>query len=131
MSYTILVVDDEESIRRLVCRTLAGQGFRTLEAASPAAACDLAEKNAAVDLLVTDIRMPEMSGPALARRLRKRHPKLPVLFMSGYRPPDEIDQGIPRARFLAKPFQLGVLLRTVTELLDAGEHVPVGRTEPF
>ena len=129
MSHTILVVDDEESIRQLVCRTLTAQGFRALEAATPAAACDLAENNEAVDLLVTDIRMPEMSGPALARRLTERHPTLPVIFMSGYRPPDEIDRGNPRVRFLAKPFQVGVLLRTVAELLNGGARTPAARPD--
>jgi two-component system cell cycle sensor histidine kinase/response regulator CckA len=129
VSYTILVVDDEESIRRLVCRSLTAQGFRALEAATPAAACDLVENNATVDLLVTDIRMPEMSGPALARRLAERHPQLPVIFMSGYRPPDEIDRRNPRVRFLAKPFQVAVFLRTVAELLDAGAQMPAAQTD--
>lgn len=130
MSHTILVVDDEESIRQLVCRTLTAQGFRALEAATPTAACDLAENNeTVVDLLVTDIRMPEMTGPALARRLTERHPTLPVIFMSGYRPSDEIDHGNPRVRFLAKPFQVGVLLRTVAELLNGGARMPGARPD--
>ncbi len=82
---TALVVEDEETVRRLACRVLRAEGYRVLEASSPAEALQLVREVApAIDLLLTDIVMPGMSGPALVERLVAGMPGLRVLYMTGY-----------------------------------------------
>ena len=82
---TALVVEDEETVRRLACRVLRAKGYRVLEASSPAEALQLVRQVApAIDLLLTDIVMPGMSGPALVERLVAGMPGLRVLYMTGY-----------------------------------------------
>ena len=80
---TILLVDDEEVARQMLVEVLTHQGYTVLDAGRGAAALALAEM-APIDLLVTDMSMPGMSGWDLAKSLRSRCPGLPVLFMSGY-----------------------------------------------
>jgi CheY-like chemotaxis protein len=82
--FTVLIVDDEEPIRRLVDRVLQGAGYVTRLAASGAEALAVAEGPGPIDLLVTDMMMPEMNGDEVARRLRKSHPALKVLYYTGY-----------------------------------------------
>jgi DNA-binding NtrC family response regulator len=83
-SDTILVVDDEDAVRAVTGALLRRQGYEVLEAATPGAAIELFERHAgAIDLLVTDVVMPDLNGPALAQRLVGDWPKLRVLFMSG------------------------------------------------
>jgi CheY-like chemotaxis protein len=82
---TVLIVEDEYAVRYLACRVLRGNGFRVLEAGSPAAALRLAREQArSVDLLVTDVVMPGLSGPELAERLVAAWPDLKVLYITGY-----------------------------------------------
>ena len=82
---TVLVVEDEDAVRYLACRVLRGNGFRVLEAGSPAAALRMArEQSRPVDLLVTDVVMPGLSGPELAERLVAAWPDLKVLYITGY-----------------------------------------------
>jgi CheY-like chemotaxis protein len=82
---TVLIVEDEDAVRYLACRVLRGNGFRVLEAGSPAAALRLAREQArSVDLLVTDVVMPGLSGPELAERLVAAWPDLKVLYITGY-----------------------------------------------
>jgi signal transduction histidine kinase/ActR/RegA family two-component response regulator len=82
---TILVVEDEDAVRYLACRVLRGNGYRVLEAADPAAALRIVQAEAQpIDLLVTDIVMPGMSGPVLAERLVAARPDLKVLYITGY-----------------------------------------------
>ena len=84
-SGTILVVEDEETVRHLVCRVLRGIGYRVLEAGDPSVALRImTERTQPIDLVVTDIVMPGMSGPALAERLLIHWPGLKVLYMTGY-----------------------------------------------
>jgi hypothetical protein len=118
---TILLVEDQEAVRRAMQRLLAKHGYRVLVAASGDEALGIAAAEAAapggapaagIDLLLTDVIMPGMSGPELARRLLDRHPRLQVLLMSGYTE-DELDPaalGDPRLQFLAKPFEPAELL---------------------
>ena len=117
---TVLVVDDEEGLRTLVCRTLRAEGYGTLEAAHGAEALEVIEKAAEpVDLVVTDVVMPGMDGRELGRRLTQRWPTLPILYISAYDVNDIFRRGSPRssAPFLQKPFPAEGLITTVQGLL--------------
>ena len=120
---TVLLVDDEDGVRRVAARTLERRGYTVLEASSPHAAIARAAAHGAVDLLLTDVVMPEMSGPALAAALRAQHPALKVLFMSGYvdgsMQAAGVDQ-VPHA-LLVKPFSARELTQRVRQTLDASE----------
>lgn len=120
---TILLVDDEEAVRRVTSRTLSRRGYTVLEASSPHAALACADGHVTVDLLLTDVVMPEMSGPALALALRAQQPALKVLFMSGYVDDAMATAGveqIPHA-LLVKPFSARELAERVRQTLDATE----------
>jgi CheY-like chemotaxis protein len=113
----ILLVEDEDAIRRVAKRSLELAGYRITEAANGAAALRLAEQNE-FDLLLTDIVMPEMLGTTLVQRLKDRFPRMPVLFMSGHSEElfkdGVIDASTP---FLAKPFTPPQLAEKVRETL--------------
>ncbi len=119
-SETILVVDDERTLRGLVAEELRAHGYTVLEAEDGAAALRSVETHQGpMHLVVSDVVMVKMSGVELARRLRRAQPQLPVLLMSGYSAglvgDDVLDD---RTSFLAKPFRNSDLLRAVRELLD-------------
>jgi len=119
-SETILVLEDEARVRKLVCEVLAARGYRVLEAVRGEEAIRLAnEHQGRIDLLLADVVMPEMSGPQALEQIRARHPHMKALFMSGYT--DEamvhhgiLDSGVP---FLQKPFLPEGLARKVREVL--------------
>src|SRR5690349_13824003 len=81
---SVLVVDDEEAVRKRVDRVLREGGYRTTTAADGPEAIDAASKLDTLDVLVTDVMMPQMQGDELARRLRQRQPGLKVLYLTGY-----------------------------------------------
>ena len=111
---TILLVEDEEAVRRLAARSLTRAGYQVLEAATPSEARALFDEHAAqIALLLTDVVMPEMRGPALAELLLAKRPELPVVFMSGYAPLEASEESAASAPFLAKPFSTSLLLSTV------------------
>jgi len=83
-SLRVLIVDDEEPIRKFVERVLREAGHETVTAADGTEAIDRAEKSATFDVLVTDLMMPGITGDELARRLRQGDPKLKVLYLTGY-----------------------------------------------
>jgi CheY-like chemotaxis protein len=116
---TILLVEDEEAVRNMTARLLDRAGYRVLEAAAPGEACMLFERHASeIDLLLTDVVMPEMHGPALAQRLVGQRPDLRVLFVSGHSdamPAGAMTPG--KTAFLAKPFPATDLVTTVAALL--------------
>jgi NO-binding membrane sensor protein with MHYT domain/nitrogen-specific signal transduction histidine kinase/CheY-like chemotaxis protein len=121
---TILVVEDDPSIRILAQRVLAKAGYTVLTAANPGEALARAAERGSVDLLMTDVMLPEMSGPELARLLAVERPGLPVLYMSGYTDTavvygGHLEAGAP---FLAKPFGPETVLRKVREVLDAAQR---------
>jgi signal transduction histidine kinase/CheY-like chemotaxis protein len=121
-SEIILVVEDEEVVRQLICTVLGDLGYRVLCAESAAAGLRLArEAKEPIDLLVTDIVMPDMHGPMLARELSPLQPQMKVLFVSGYSDSDISDQGVldPSLEMLQKPFTQESLARKVREILDA------------
>jgi two-component system, cell cycle sensor histidine kinase and response regulator CckA len=118
----VLVVDDEQGLRELVCRTLRSEGYTTLEAAHGADALRVMETSEEpVDLVVTDVVMPGMDGRELGRRLGQRWPNLPILYISAYEVNDIFRRGSPRqsAPFLQKPFPMDSLLSTVRDLIQS------------
>jgi CheY-like chemotaxis protein len=114
------VVDDEEGLRTLVCRTLRAEGYGTLEAAHGAEALEVMESTVEpVNLVITDVVMPGMDGRELGRRLTQRWPTLPILYISAYDVNDIFRRGSPRtsAPFLQKPFPAEGLISRVQQLL--------------
>lgn len=117
-SETILLVDDEEGVRKLVHAVLQSHGYDVLEASNAGMALTTYEKNAhKIDLVLTDVVMPQMTGFELGAQLADRAPGLKILYMSGYRDNATGPQEAPRA-FLHKPFTPDVLLNKVREVLD-------------
>ncbi|NJN97257.1 MAG: PAS domain S-box protein [Anaerolineales bacterium] len=118
---TILLVEDESGVRGLVQQTLADQGYTILEAGHGRQALTLSGQHPGpIDLLLTDVVMPEMSGRDLAEQLKAQRPHLKVLFMSGYTDDIVLRHGLLTAQveFLPKPFSPRVLAVKVRELLD-------------
>ncbi|CAN5475488.1 hypothetical protein BH09GEM1_BH09GEM1_29060 [soil metagenome] len=114
----ILLVEDEDAVRRVARRALEIHGYRIHEASDGPSAIQLASK-CEIDMVLTDVMMPGMLGPALVRELRRDRPNLPVLFMSGHT--DEIVRdGLidPATPFLPKPFTPAQLAQKVREVLD-------------
>ena len=118
--YTVLVVDDEEAVRRLACRMLTWTGYQALEARhGREALATIEEHNGPVHLVLTDIKMPGMNGRELGRHVEERWPGKPILYMSGFA--SEVFQGgllEEGAPFLAKPFTQEDLTAKVQELLS-------------
>jgi CheY-like chemotaxis protein len=118
----ILVVEDEDGVRDIVCRILTRAGYEVHAAAEPQAALRLCEEQKLhVDALLSDVIMPGMSGTQLAAEMRRDRPDLPVLFMSGYTSgPAPGGQELPAdAPLLHKPFQTDQLLTALHHLLDS------------
>jgi CheY-like chemotaxis protein len=118
---TVLLVEDEEVVRLMLAEVLTRQGYTVLDAGRGVAALSLAEKAAKpIDLLVTDMSMPGITGWDLAQSLRKRRPRIPVLFMSGYNDHETACWGRmdPPARHLYKPFSLEAFLIQARYMLD-------------
>jgi len=115
---TILVVEDEPAVRDLVARVLARTGHDILVEADPLVALGRADLDR-VDLLVSDVVMPGLTGPEVYLRLRARYPRLRAVFMSGYfeRGPKGENPIPAGARFLAKPFTPQALSMVVLEAL--------------
>jgi CheY-like chemotaxis protein len=121
-SETILLVEDAELVRNLARQVLEGAGYRVLEAGSAEAAIDLCERinGDKIDLLLTDVIMPGMSGNEMSRILLAKQPGMPVLYMSGYTDDAIVQHGVLEAgiNFLQKPFTPGALALKVREVLD-------------
>ncbi len=119
---TILLVEDEERVRRLARTILAGHGYSVLEAPNGAEALRISEqRGGAIHLLVTDVVMPGMSGGELASQLIAKHLHMKVLFVSGYTDDAIVRHGVLQAGipFIQKPFTPSTLARKVREVLDA------------
>jgi two-component system, cell cycle sensor histidine kinase and response regulator CckA len=117
---TILLVEDEEGLRSLNARGLRSRGYTVIEASNGIEALEaLEEKNGAIDLVVSDVVMPEMDGPTLLRAMRSRNPDLKVIFVSGYAE-DAFAKSLEENEkfdFLAKPFALSALVTKVKETM--------------
>jgi two-component system cell cycle sensor histidine kinase/response regulator CckA len=126
-SVTVLLVEDEEAIRRLVRCFLDGKGYEMLEAGSGLSALSVAAGHASpIDLLLTDVVMPDMGGSQLAEQMLTLHPDIKVLFISGY--PDNVMRKKGRfgadAKILQKPFTRDDLLRSIEEAVAAQTGLP-------
>jgi CheY-like chemotaxis protein len=117
---TILLVEDEDAVRRFTKLALERHGFHVIEAAQPEQAIALASAtDERIHLLVTDVVMPQLSGPELADRLRKLRPNMPVLYMSGYPASMVMQGGQPDAsmRLVQKPFTVSDLMASIESVL--------------
>ena len=122
-SATLLLVEDEDAVRAFASRALISRGYEVHEASSGIEALEIMEEiGDTIDAVVSDVVMPEMDGPTLFRELRKTHPDLKFIFMSGYAEeafaknlPDNQEQ---KFGFLPKPFTLKQLATTVKDILE-------------
>jgi DNA-binding response OmpR family regulator len=118
---TVLLVEDEPEVRSLVERILKTQGYTVVTAANPDAALEVArEFKGTIQVMVTDVVMPGMSGLQLAERLMPTRPNMRVLFVSGYTNEAIGHHGVldPGTAFLQKPFTPNALARKVREVLE-------------
>jgi two-component system cell cycle sensor histidine kinase/response regulator CckA len=117
---TILLVEDEEGLRSLNARGLRSRGYSVIEASNGIEAMEaLEEKEGAVDLVVSDVVMPEMDGPTLLKEMRARNPNLKIIFVSGYAE-EAFEKSLPENEqfaFLPKPFALSALIAKVKETM--------------
>ena len=117
---TVLLVEDDDAVRRVLARAMTGAGYQVLAAAHAAEALDLsAEAGRPIDLVVADVVLPGLSGQELAGRLAESRPGLSVLYLSGY-PPDMTERygAGPRGELLRKPFSVESLLAAMRRVLD-------------
>ena len=118
---TVLLVEDEDAVRAFSARALTNKGYRVLEAPSAEAALEiLAGQDERIDLMITDVVMPGLDGPALVGRVRAEQPDMKILFISGYTE-DSVRRRLDREKdvhFLAKPFSLRELAGKVKELMQ-------------
>jgi PAS domain S-box-containing protein len=123
-SETILLAEDETGVRKMIGGYLEDLGYRVLTASDGMDGISLVQTyTGTIHLLLTDLVMPKLGGPELAMELRKRLPRLKVIFLSGYagHALSAGDLDLPDARFLAKPLSMEVLAKAVREVLD---HAP-------
>ena len=119
---TVLVVEDDDQLRRLTHRALAGQGYTVLEADRGSTALDIARRHKGqIDLLLTDVIMPDTNGRKLAETIQAARPGLRVLYMSGYPDGAIASHGMlePGVSYLSKPFTTEAITRRVREVLEA------------
>ena len=119
---TILVIEDEDVVRNLACRGLREHGYSVLEARNGVQALQYIEQNlGTIDLVISDVVMPEMGGREFGESLSRIEPALPVLFMSGYTGEDVVQRGLlePGAPFQQKPFTPAGLAIKIRAMLDA------------
>ncbi|MDQ0509406.1 two-component system cell cycle sensor histidine kinase/response regulator CckA [Angulomicrobium amanitiforme] len=121
---TLLLVEDEDAVRAFAARALASRGYQVLEAASGVEALEvLAKHGGAVDLVLSDVVMPEMDGPTLLRELSRTRPDIKVIFMSGYAE-EAFAKNLPEGAdfgFLPKPFTLKQLIEAVKKSMGRSE----------
>jgi two-component system cell cycle sensor histidine kinase/response regulator CckA len=123
---SVLVVDDELSVRKFVERALGEAGYRIATASDGPEALEVAEKLEHFDLMVTDLMMPQMTGDELARRLRARHPGLKILYLTGFSErlfKEKVTLWADEA-FLDKPCSVRGLLEAVSLLLYGRVEAP-------
>jgi CheY-like chemotaxis protein len=115
---TILIIEDDRAVRETTVRLLSRAGFQVKAADDRASALAALSALQRIDLVVTDVIMPELSGPELVRLLRQERPGLAALYVSGYAGEALIDHGLnPDDAFLQKPYMPSVLIQRIRELL--------------
>ncbi len=120
----ILFVEDEDPVRTFVSRALQNKGYMVLEAADGEAALEILDNyTGPVDLLISDVVMPQMDGPTLAKKVMETFPKVKIILISGYAE-EGFHKGLDRARFsfIPKPFSLQTLAEKVRLVLDEGKR---------
>jgi len=123
---TVLLVEDEESLRTLTRDALLESNYTILEASDGLEALEIARQHKGpIHLLLTDVVMPRMSGPALAKQLAIQNPEVKVLFMSGYTGNTYKNESVEAASILRKPFTRRDLNEKVREVLDNRSKSPV------
>jgi two-component system, cell cycle sensor histidine kinase and response regulator CckA len=127
---TVLLCDDEDSVRRILSDVLQMAGYRVLEARDGMQALEVARAyQGQIDILVTDVVMPRLEGPELARRLRATNPTLAILFISGWAESASArEMVVSEGEFLAKPFLPGDLVRSVVGALERRSTLPAPLT---
>ena len=126
---TVLLVEDEADVRTLICEFLKAAGYQVLTAADGEEGLDIGQKfGEEIDILVTDVVMPRLRGPELAKRLKRLLPDLKVVYMSGYT--EEFSEGpnlLESGSFLQKPFSRDTLLRQIHDALKGKPAEPIDR----
>ena len=118
---TILVVEDDKEVRKVTARILRMQGYRVLEASNEADAFSICDQHdGPIHLMVTDVVMPKMQGPELAKRLSSLYPEMKIIYMSGHiknviSHHSILEEGM---EYIQKPFTINELARKVREVLD-------------
>jgi two-component system cell cycle sensor histidine kinase/response regulator CckA len=126
MTINVLVVDDEEPVRKFVNRVLQEAGYKTTVAGDGPEALDVAAKLGKIDILVTDVMMPQMAGDELARRLRQIQPSVKVLYLTGFSDSlfkEKVTLWEEEA-YLDKPCSIKSLLQAVSLLLFGSFETP-------
>jgi len=121
-SERVLLVEDEDAVRNVAARVLRNQGYTVVQARNGEEALGLLEDQGdSFDLILTDVVMPDVSGPELAKQLKARWPDTELIYMSGYAQGDKLDPAVdtPDGWFLQKPFSAEDLVLKVREALDA------------
>jgi two-component system, cell cycle sensor histidine kinase and response regulator CckA len=131
---TVLVVEDEDIVRRVVTRALRKRGYQVLEGKNADEALELArDPRVLIDLLLTDVMMPGLNGRQLAKQLTAQRPDMAVLYMSGHDEDIVSKHGVlePGIAFIPKTFSPGSLSQKVREVLDAHSRLRALRTPPL
>jgi two-component system cell cycle sensor histidine kinase/response regulator CckA len=122
-SETILLVEDDTDVRIATRRLLERMGYHVLDAGTPQAAIDLAVVHrGAIDMVLSDVIMPDMNGPDVVAQIRTLRPRMPVLFMSAHSDEEMIERfGLkgPKTSFIAKPFDAASLAAKLRDVLSA------------
>src|SRR5215203_5768558 len=122
----VLLVEDDDQVRSFVRMLLITNGYHVLEASTGAEGLEIAERNSAdIDLLLSDMLLPELSGYDLAQRVLELRPQIKILFMTGYVEGEIVQRSISElgAAFLDKPFLPGTLLSRVQEAIESRREV--------
>jgi CheY-like chemotaxis protein len=129
-SATILVVEDELTVRTVIKRTLGRLGYSILEATDGEGGLAVMKSETAIDLLITDVMMPGMNGHLFAEKALAERPGLPVIFVSGYSPSNVSELSSPASphAFLQKPFRVSQLAEMVSDVLHGDNVKPDRRT---
>ncbi len=123
---TILLVEDDDLVRDFAYNALINLGYRVFEASNGKEALELIQKkNLRVDLLITDLIMPELNGKELAEKIKERFPSLPIIFISGYIDTHIIHNGVVKKdfNFIQKPFSIQTLAKKIRDTLDKSSSV--------
>jgi DNA-binding NtrC family response regulator len=124
---TILVVDDEAIVRKLIRYCLRRRGFEVLEAASGSEAIEICQTHNEIALALIDVIMPGIHGPQLVKCLNKSNPQIAVLYMSGFPHIEALNRGM--GDFISKPFTSEILLDRIREVLTITQELQQSNTE--